>query len=123
MGKITWLEVIFNLTIIPPYFARGHDCLWFVAVAIILVFLYPYIFLFIYGGRRKQAEGVILLRTFLLVLFSCIYYWLVHKYDYDFWVLINRLLGCAPAFIIGAYLGHFATESSLVGLRRASVQS
>lgn len=112
MGQVVWQEIIFNLTIIPPFFARGYACLWFVAAIVILYFLYPYIYLFIYGDNTCQTESVTLMRAALLVVLSCIYFWLVHKYDLEFWALIDRLLGRVPSFIIGAYLGHFVTAAT-----------
>ena len=118
-GYISFPRFIWNLMLVYRFVSSlepGDGGPWYIAAILILYFLYPYLYAFIYG-EKSEGNRNNLVRMGALIIASLLFFWLMHKYAIDIFWKSEIFLGRIPSFLLGCYLGRLSYEQrSINGL-------
>lgn len=80
---------------------------WYVGGILACYFLYPYIHAFVFSGRRRHSA---LVRCLVLMAVAYLLAWALHKYNLDYFKLVDTMVPRFPVFIFGCLLGKYVYE-------------
>ena len=112
--SLSWF--IWQMTLIPFFVEGNSNGAWFISIIVLLYFIFPYIYSFIYSGvedptGKKKREVLVALRALLLLSFFSLVYWLAYTYNLEWFSKVEIGLGRIPLFVFGVYVGHLVKES------------
>ncbi|MGM9877550.1 MAG: acyltransferase [Bacilli bacterium] len=90
------------------FWETGDQAIWFVSCILILYFIYPYIYQFLFN--KENSNKVIIIRGLLLLL--CTYLFIISfaKTNVSLYNTIEIALTRFPVFILGCIMGKFVFE-------------
>ena len=94
LGRLTLME----------FWIQGDTTIWFLSLILVLYFLYPYIYGFVFHGTRPELRCAVLMLASYLMLF--VLFNLAPGYFKMTEVALTRF----PVFILGCYMGKFVYE-------------
>ena len=75
---------------------------WYVGGILVCYLMYPYLHTFIFGGRHKYSDIV---RCAILMMVGYLIAWAMHKYNADYYKLVDVMMIRFPVFFFGCLLG------------------
>lgn len=90
------------------YWYRGNEGMWYVSVSVLLYFLFPFIYRFLFGNDKVL---VIKVKCVILISLSYGIALLVHCFFPNYFLLINEGLTQMPMFVIGIMIGYLSYNS------------
>ena len=86
------------------FWMTGDQTMWFISAILVLYFIYPYIYAFIFGGKHANLRFAILLALTYLAIY------LFSQQAPELYELWEIALTRIPVFIIGSWFGKFVYD-------------
>lgn len=114
---------ILRASIIPDLFVEANGSPWYAQATLILYAVFPYLYFAIYGKADKERSNHVgALVAMGLIAIAFIWYWMLHKYDYNKFGVLDVFAARIPIFILGVWAGKYVKEEcripapALIGL-------
>ena len=88
---------------------KGNGSVWYISAILALYLVYPYLYNLVLTNHNTRFSLTI---EALLIVYTFLAMWVIHKYNPDYYGVVEIFIGRIPSFLMGAYIGKMVYEQT-----------